>query len=389
MRKESSQPRRVRVERGIYVRGSDTYEITYTDSDGRQRWKTIDGGLKAARAARGDILAKLHRGERVAPPAKLTLMEVADEWLAAKTRLRPATQAWYSHALEAYIKPLLGRRKIGAINEDDIVRLIATMEQHRSKRLPNGYAAWTIRGTVTVLGGVLGYAARRGLIASNPARKLERGERPSVGRREMRILDRDEIGKLLTAIPALYRTLIATAIFTGLRQGELLGLTWADVDLAAGLLRVRKQLDRSGTRVAPKTPEAVREVVLMPALGKLLKERKEQAFARGHAKPHDFVFTSATGGPMHRRNIVRRGLEKGLEIAKLDGAERPKLRWHDLRHTYASLLVAQGADVVFVSRQIGHASPDITLRIYSHLFDSARHAERTRDALEAAFGHVL
>jgi integrase len=87
-----------------------------------------------------------------------------------------------------------------------------------------------------------------------------------------------------------YRTLIAAAIFLGLRLSELLGLVWADVDFEAGLVRVRKQLGRDGRRVAPKTPLAVREVVLMPALAKLSREHREQAFGRGHASADDFVF---------------------------------------------------------------------------------------------------
>jgi len=126
-------------------------------------------------------------------------------------------------------------------------------------------AGFTIRTALTPLGRVLSHAARRGLIASNPMSRLERGERPSPGRREMRILQRDEIHALLGAADPRYRPLLATAIFTGLRLGEVLGLTWADVDLKAGTPHVRKQLDRDGHRVAPKTPQAVRDVVLAGA----------------------------------------------------------------------------------------------------------------------------
>ena len=215
-------------------------------------------------------------------------------------------------------------------------------------------------------------------------RKLERGERPPVGRREMRILDREAIPKLLDAAKPRYRTLLATAIFTGLRQGELLGLTLADVDFDAGLVRVRKALDRSGVRTEPKTPQAIRDVVLMPALARLLKSHKAEAFARGHAKPSDYVFTSAVGTPLYWRNVSKRGLQAALERSGLE-----RLRFHDLRHTFASLLIAQGANVVFVSRQLGHASPDITLGVYSHLFDRAEHAQRTREVMETSFGAIL
>lgn len=122
----------------------------------------------------------------------------------------------------------------------------------------------------------------------------------------MRVLDSSEIGRLLDAAPSRYRAVIATAVFTGLRLGELLGLTWADVDLDAGLVHVRRQLDRTGAgRVPPKTPQAVREVGLMPALVKTLRAHREQSFARGHAKPEDYVFAP------------RRVLDRAQELAVL------------------------------------------------------------------------
>ena len=197
------------------------------------------------------------------------------------------------------------------------------------------------------------------------------------------MLDRDEIGRLLSAATPAYRTLLATAVFTGLRQGELLGLTWADIDFEDSLVRVSKQLDRSGERVAPKTLQAVREVTLMPALGRVIREHKLRS---PFARPEDPVFASQAGTPLYWRNVSVCGLAGAFERARI---EPPRPRFHDLRHTFASLLVSEGLNVVYVSRQLGHASPDITLRVYAHLFDRAEHAQRARDALEAGFGEIL
>jgi integrase len=144
-------------------------------------------------------------------------------------------------------------------------------------------------GVLTPLGQVLNYATRRGLIGQNPARRLERDERPVPGRREMRILDRGEIELLLSAATPSYQLVLSTAIFTGLRQGELLGLTWGDVNLEKRVLRVRKQLDRNGERVAPKTDQAMRDVVLMPALTHQLRQHKLASRFSRHA---DLVFTT-------------------------------------------------------------------------------------------------
>lgn len=380
-RSVASRRTKVKDRRGIYYRvgagGRRRYEITYRDSHGRQRWQVVDGGLREAEAALEDVRRKLRRGERVAP-SQATFAEIARVWLASQTGLRPRTRESYETQLRVHLEPAFGTRKIAQLTEDDVAAFIAEMQAA-------GYKGWSIRAALTPLGRVLGYAARRGLIGQNPMERLQRGERPSVGRRDMRILTRDEIGKVLDGAGDAYRPLLATAVFTGLRLGELLGLTWRDVDFDGAALRVRRQLDRRGERVEPKTDQAVREVVLIPALGRTLREHKLRS---PFARDEDFMFASSGGGGLDH-TIPRAALRRALKAAELDGGDRPSLRFHDLRHTFASLAIAQGLDVVFVSRQLGHASPDVTLKVYSHLFDAAQHAERASAALEASFGHLL
>jgi integrase len=202
----------------------------------------------------------------------------------------------------------------------------------------------------------------------------------------MRILSRDEIESMIRAATPAYRPLLATAVFTGLRQGELLGLTWGDIDFESAVLRVRKAMSRDGQRTQPKTPQAIRDVVLMAALLRVLREHR---LASRYSADTDLVFCSSAGTPLNHRNVSRRGLELAVRTAGLERTDLPKLRFHDLRHTFASLLIAHGANVVYVSRQLGHASPDITLRVYAHIFDAAEHAQRTTALLDAQFGDVL
>jgi integrase len=123
----------------------------------------------------------------------------------------------------------------------------------------------------------------------------------------------------------------------------------------------------------------------MPGLARSLREHR---LASPHSREPDFVFASARGTPLYYRNVERRGLDAAAAAANLNASEQPKLRLHDLRHTFASILISHGADVVSVSRQLGHASPDITLKVYAHLFDQARHANRMREQLEVAYGEV-
>jgi integrase len=241
---------------------------------------------------------------------------------------------------------------------DDIARLIVQLQQ-------KGLAPATITNVLVPSNGIIDHAVRRGLLAANPVRGLERGERPRIIRKEMHVLDREEIEALLLAAPQRYRTLLATAIFSGLRAGELLGLLWWHVVFEQGAIRVCDQVDRNGARQPLKTDKARRDVLLQPALARLLRDHR---LASAYSKY---------------------GLGRAVAAAGLDTVGRTRLRFHDLRHTFASLLIAQGVDVAYVSRQLGHANITTTLNTYTHLFDHARNAETVKQRLEQEFAAIL
>jgi integrase len=355
---------------GVYRSSSGNYEIAYRDSDGKLRIQVVGDDFEAAKTARAELVARMARGERVSR-SKIAFREYASAWLEReKGRIRPRTYEVYEIAVRLHLNPVIGDKRLSDISEDDVLKVIARMQEAGKK-------AWTIRSVSTPLGRILGSAARRGVIGANPMLRLERGERPRVERHEMRILSRDEIGKLLAASPKRYRALLATAVLTGMRLSEVLGLTWRDVDFDADVIRVRRQADRKGELVEPKTPQAKRDVVLPPSLAKTLREHKMASIYKAAG---DLVFPTATGRAQSGRNVSRRGLEKALENAKL-----PKMRFHDLRHTHCSLLISEGLNVVYVSRSMGHASPDITLKTYSHLWDAAEHASKASAALDAVY----
>lgn len=201
------------------------------------------------------------------------------------------------------------------------------------------------------------------------------------------MLGREEAARLLECCPPAGRLQVETALYTGLRISELLGLMWADIDLAAGLMRVRAQLSRAhreepARRVPPKTPASVREIPLLPQLSdRLVAHRRETPFASAT----DWVFATSRGTPYGARNVARRVLKKAADDAGLNGGEGPALRFHDLRHTFAShLIVDLGLDVAQVSRILGHARITITLDTYTHLFDDARHAGEIRRRMQTS-----
>jgi integrase len=293
--------------------------------------------------------------------------------------VRLSTRLRYEGGL-AHAYRCFGRTPVSEIDENEIARLVSRMRKA-------GKAGWTIRATLTPVSRAMQHAVRRGWVGANPVAKLEKGERPKVGKREMRVLERDEIARLLDATTATWRPLFALLVFTGAWISEALALTWADVDLDAGIVRIRYQLDGTRELVAPKTEEAKRDVIIFPALGKYLREQRLAAPPE-LSGDDAFVFRTAAGRPQRPNNALR-AFQRAAKRAGLEGNGRPKLRLHDCWHTFVSLLLAAGRDVVFVSRQVGHSSPAITLDRYSHLFDAQRHADDTRAALEASFGGLM
>jgi integrase len=288
--------------------------------------------------------------------------------------LRPRTYDIYELGLRLHVVPELGERRIRSLTPDDLVAW------HR-RRQADGYSPDAIHAWWTPLRLVLAHAVRRGGLDANPADKLLARERPKAGQSRKRFLTREEMERLLSAAPERHRLALTTGLFSGVRLGELLGLVWEDVDLAGEVVHVRAQLDRAGRRQQLKTAAARRDVVLMPRLSALLREHR---VASAWSRADQLVFAAATGNTVGHRNLSARGLGKACARAGLEG-----VTFHALRHTFASLLIAQGHDPVFVSRQLGHANPAITLRVYSHLFDAARHADQARQGLEAQFRDLL
>lgn len=328
----------------------------------------VQGGLEEARSARVE-----------AQRLRLAFATVAEEWLTKQTHLRRRSYEGYARALRRHCLPRFAERPIARVDEDTIAKLVRDLQG-------DGFSGSTVAGVLVPLGGVLRYAVRQKLIPYNPVARLERSERPQLRRREKRILTTNEIEALLLATTRTYRPIIATAIFTGLRESELLGLWWGDLDLDGGVLHVRRTLDRAGRFAEPKTHQSARTVVLTPSLVALLRKHKDASARTG---PTDLVFATLTGRPIYYRNVTRQGLAVAVDRAGIDHEPQPKLRFHDLRHTYTSLLIAQGLSLPFVSRQLGHAFPSYTLNTYAGVFDRAKSATRAAEGLEAIFPRSL
>lgn len=375
--------RRIRLERGLYQDGAIFYACATPPGSRSAVWKSLGTvGKMEARRLRDEFAAEVSRGqlrESSQKRRRVTLMEVGDLWvdaqraLVAVGELSPRTLQGYELSVRRHLAPWFGNQPIRSISADDLVAWHA--DQRRS-----GAATWSIKGRWTALRGVLGHAVRHGMIDLNPADALTSRERPKPGPSSQRFLTEDEMRSLLDVSTGRYHVLIAILLFGGLRISEALGLVWGEVDFVTGHLRVRNQLARDGQRVRLKTPRSRRDVVVMQTLVAVLRRHR---LASHRSRPADPLFATSSGSAMSARNAGR-AFGRMAEKARIAGATP-----HALRHTYASLLIAQGRDPVYVSDQLGHANPAITMRIYAHLFRAAQQERDARDGLEAAYGRFL
>ena len=368
--------------RGLVYReladGSRTY-LGFVPGKGRVKLEAKS--LKDAIAEHGELRGRVAKGHKI-PSASIRFEQVAEEWYASKEgRLREWTRIEYRRALDKEVIPVFGHRRLRDITIDDVAKWVKKL-QARS------LSASTIENYLKPLSGTFKHAVRRELVNQNPVALLTRDERPqrAPGDRKAYEWTSEEIvavfraSEKLAAKPdghdANYTPLLRMAVYSGLRLGELLGLQWRDLDFEAGVIEVRRQFTKTGSFEAPKTHAGLRRVPLRPELVVLLKAEKEKAFSKGRAKPEDLVFPNRYGKPkLHR--VVQRAWNRIRDEAKLP----ERVTFHDLRHAFASIAVASGADALFLAQTLGHANPAITFRVYAHLFD--------REAKEDAFRQAM
>jgi integrase len=277
--------------------------------------------------------------------------------------VKPNTFKSYSQLTHRHIIPALGRNKLKDLTPSHIRRF-------RSSALGARLSARTVQYLLALLRKALQQAVEDGLVPRNPAQ----GVRVQQSRKEeIHPLSPEQVGALLEAaiderLGALYIVAIhLVAIHCGLRQGELGGLKWEDVNLEAETLQVRRTLS-DGEFTAPKTKKSRRSIKLTTGAVEALRKHhklqlKERERLTGLWQNHDLVFCSTIGTPLSRHNLVRRSFKPLLQKAGLPHT----VRFHDLRHTCATLLLSKGVYPKFVQELLGYATISITLDTYSHV----------------------
>ena len=402
----ASRRRRERVEPNIYRRTAantrEVFEVGYRDATGRQRWRTVEGGITAARSVRNDLLGRKARHERVSANPRLRFGEAADAWLAGPVAtLRPATRAIYRNAVESHLRPQWGRTRLDTITGDDVARLVRDLRA-------GGAAEWSIRGIVGTLGRVYRHASiRLGWLGTNPTTLLSNGERPKTSATaRRRIYAGDELAQTVAAAREPTRTLFALAAVTGARLSELLGLTWGDRDLSdvdAAVVRIEAQVDRSGERQPLKTAESRRTVEIPSSLAAALERHQ---LASGLSPASALVFATRSGRPLGQRNVLR--ALRNAQARAVDPDGRPTFpalvqalgagppiprdaapNFHGFRHSAASLALANGESAEEVSWQLGHKNSVITRAVYVQEIRTVERQARRRARMEALYGDAL
>jgi integrase len=336
------------------------WQIRFRDPLGRPRSKVCDT-KREARAFAQDIAHAGRNGRWVAPErSRITLEAWSAQYMATVVHLRPTSIALYHREL-AHIHQRFGRHQLGQLNPLDIQKWLADLLAAR-------VAPSSVHRKYRMLRRMLQVAVEKGVIVKNPCSGVQP---PRVDTNEMRFLSPQEAVVLTEAIDPWFRPLVYTAIETGMRWSELVGLRRGQVNLLRRSVTVIEQLvfvggdstvGRKGQWVnqKPKTRAGTRTISISPFLAERLAE---QLLNRSQPAPSGLVFVNMRGGPIGGSIFNKRHWQPARSAAGLEG-----IRFHDLRHTAVALAIAQGAHPKAIQRRMGHSTISMTLDRYGHLF---------------------
>ena len=328
--------------------------IDFYDNKGKRRWKTLPKGTTKTKTKQvlRELEEQIARGSWL-PDKKVPIIDrVFMDWLEyKKPNIRLSTWRKY----EGYY-----RNHFDEIKQLKVNRItVATVEKYITKRQIAGMNLSTLRKLIVTFNQVMNYAVRHRYIDHNPVRDAERPkDQGGVEQPPIQILTPPEINALIEAErDQEYRTLIKLSIFSGARQGELLGSKWTDIDWFNSQIHIQRTFNE-GAWYRPKTKGSNRKIDLGPEMMKVLKNWLKVC----PKTDLNLIFPNKKGGPIDHGNLLRRHFYPAVAIANIK-----RVRWHDMRHTFASLLIDQGENIKYIQTQLGHASPTITLNVYAHL----------------------
>jgi integrase len=350
---------------GVKVRQKGGKWYVFINHHGQRKAKCVGDSKRAAEEVKRKLEAKLILGEFPLAEDKrpvLTLGQYAAQWLEsyAKLNCKESTYVRYAGVIRNHLIPALGSTRLNALTRDTIKQFLVAKRQ--------GLTPSSVRNILTPLREMLRHAVEDEVIAQNPATQVGRflQQRQAV-RPEIEPLTREELARLLTTLqaqPPEHYPLFLCLARTGMRLGEAIALQWGDIDFQGRSITVRRNVVR-GRITRPKNGKTRRVDMsqhLTEVLQHLQPHRKAETLRRGWGEMPVWVFCSTTGGLLNKENLRTRVFYRCLTKAGLR-----HVRIHDLRHTYASLLIQQGESLAYIRDQLGHHSIQVTVDIYGHL----------------------
>lgn len=342
------------------------WEARYTEGfdpgTGKQIQRSITGKTQKEVAQKlKAAVAAIDAGTYKAP-CKMSVGEWLDIWVAEYLKnVKPLTEQNYEKQVNKHLKPALGAMKLEALDAH-------TIQKFYNSLTSIGLSPKTVKNIHGVLHSALQQAIANGYIRHNPT---EACKLPKVVKAEIKPLEPDEIALLLKeAEKDSYCNLFTVAMFTGMRQGELLGLSWDCVDFATGVITVKQQLQCKDGDYFLETPKSGKGRTILPApivMDVLRQEKQKQLVERVQAgemwsNPFNLVFTDALG-----KNLVRRTVVKHFKKISQRAGISDDARFHDLRHSFAVTSLYAGDDIKTVQANLGHATAQFTLDVYGHV----------------------
>lgn len=377
----------------------ERYVLDFRDQHGTRHRQTMPAAatLKDARREMREIEARIDRRIFLSERKMPLFSDVAKQWLAHKkeyvressydtlkinydTHFGFFTSIKINHITIAVVEQFVSSLK----NKPIKTRKKKCKGEPESERKEKLLSIATIRKILITLNQIMSYAVRHRYLDYNPVQDMERPREQGRAseQKKPQILLPAEIQRFLDAVKdPKYHTLFFTALMTGARQGELLGLRWSDVDVPKQQIHIRRTYNM-GRFFTPKTEQSNRSIDMSPGLIRVLSTWKLQSSGRHD----DLVFPSAEGTPISAANMMKRYF-----LPALCASGCPRIRFHDLRHTYASLLLDQNESIKYIQTQLGHSSPTVTINIYSHLLkdQNPEAADRLEKMIFGIDGHKM
>jgi integrase len=385
--------RRGRSEGSLYFRESDNQWVGSVSlgygGDGKRKRRVVYAATKKEAQDKMRQLQNDAASGIIADAAKLTVGEFLTQWLEHKVRpeVHGATHERYESVVRLHLIPVLGHVRLGKLRTIHIEAAYSELEKR-------GASLWTRRRAGVVLAAALAHAVSHDLIPFSPTEKVAKTR---VDDKEVLFLDENQ-SRIFLAASESHRlhALFVMAIGSGLRQGELLGLQWQDVDFEKKTVTVARSLTTVGSKFvlkSPKTKSSRRTIKLPDFVVSALQKHRLAMLAEGNIAAQ--LFCTHTGNFIGKSNLIRQAFrpvlaaanERVAKLAQERGVELkmlPEIRFHDLRHTHATTLLRRGHSIKAISKRLGHSSIKVTLEVYVHVLPEDDTV--LPDGLEKMFG---